>query len=129
VVGGFYLTMGGVHLGIVAADTETYRHFADAGLFAFVRDGWQGIFMAHPASFGLMLAGGEVALGILLLLGGRYAAVGWAGVITFHLLLMLFGLGVWLWCIPALIALVVLARQDTTTRASRPRHHGPGVTP
>ncbi|MFC5730859.1 MULTISPECIES: hypothetical protein [Nocardioides] len=39
VVGGFYLMMAGVHLGIVAADAETYRGFADGGLFAFVRDG------------------------------------------------------------------------------------------
>src|SRR4051812_44605091 len=90
VVGGFYLSMGGVHLGLVAADTETYRHFADAGLFAFVRDGWQEVFMAHPAMFGLALAAGETALGALLLIGGRYAVLGWAGVIAFHLLLMLF---------------------------------------
>lgn len=113
-VGGFYLSMGGVHLGLVAADPETYRHFADAGLFLFVRDGWQEIFMVHPATFGLMLAFGETLLGILLLLGGRFAAVGWVGVIAFHLLLMLFGFGIWLWCVPALAALVYLARRDTS---------------
>jgi hypothetical protein len=115
VVGGFFLSMGGVHLGLVAADTETYRHFADSGLFGFVRDGWQEVFMAHPATFGLMLAAGEIVLGILLLVGGRYAAVGWAGVIAFHLLLMLFGFGVWLWSLPALAGLVYLARKDATT--------------
>ena len=115
VIGGFYLSMGGVHLGLVAAGTETYRHFADAGLFEFVRDGWQEIFMAQPVVFGLLLMAGETALGILLLLGGRWASVGWAGAIAFHLLLMLFGFGIWLWCIPALAALVVLARKDTST--------------
>src|SRR3954447_16263520 len=94
VVGGFFLSMGGVHLGLVAADTETYRHFADSGLFASVRDGWQDIFMVHPVVFGLLLAIGETALGVLLLLGGRFAAAGWAGVIVFHVLLMLFGFGV-----------------------------------
>ena len=62
--------MGGVHLGLVAADPETYRHFADAGLFGFVRDGWQEIFMAYPEVFGLLLMAGETVLGILLLLGG-----------------------------------------------------------
>jgi len=115
VIGGFYLSMGGVHLGLVAAETETYRHFADAGLFAFVRDGWQEIFMAQPVVFGLLLMAGETALGILLLVGGRWASVGWAGAIAFHLLLMLFGFGVWLWCIPALAALVALARKDAST--------------
>ena len=94
---------------------QTYRHFADSGLFGFVRDGWQQIFMAHPATFGLLLAAGETVLGILLLVGGRYAAVGWAGVIAFHLLLMLFGFGVWLWSLPALAGLVYLARKDATT--------------
>ena len=120
VVGGFYLSMGGVHLGLVAADTETYGHFADAGLFAFVRDGWQEVFMAHATTFGLLLAAGETALGVLLLLGGRYATLGWAGVIAFHLLLMLFGFGVWLWCLPAIALLVHLARRDTSTSWSSP---------
>jgi hypothetical protein len=115
VVGGFYLSMGGVHLGLVAADPQTYRHFADAGLFAFVRDGWQDVFMAHAATFGLLLALGETTLGILLLLGGPFATVGWAGVVAFHLLLMLFGFGVWLWCVPALVALIYLWRRDVTT--------------
>ena len=113
-VGGFYLSMGGVHLGIVAARPETYRHFADQGLFGFVRDGWQEIFMAHPEVFGLLLAAGETALGILLLVGGRAASLAWTGVIVFHLLLMLFGFGIWLWCVPALALLVYLARHDTT---------------
>jgi len=115
VVGGFYLSMGGVHLGLVAADPQTYRHFADAGLFAFVRDGWHDVFMSAPATFGLVLALGETVLGVLLLLGGRFATVGWAGVIVFHLLLMLFGFGIWLWCLPALALLITLARRDTTT--------------
>ena len=122
VVGGFFLSVGGVHLGLVAADTETYRHFADSGLFAFVRDGWQDVFMAHAATFGLLLAAGETTLGILLLLGGRYAAVGWAGVIAFHVLLMLFGFGVWLWSLPALTGLLYLARKDTSTSWAKSLH-------
>jgi len=123
VVGGFYLSMGGVHLGLVAADPETYRHFADGGLFAFVRDGWHDVFMVHPAVYGLLLAAGETGLGILLLLGGRFAAVGWVGVIVFHVLLMLFGFGTWLWCLPALAVLVHLARRDTSTLWARPSAH------
>ena len=81
VVGGFFLTMGGVHVGLVSADTDVYRRFADEALFGFVRDGWQDIFMAQPALFGLLLAAGEITLGVLLLRGGRAATVGWAGVV------------------------------------------------
>jgi len=52
VAGGFYLCMGGVHIGLVGADAEVYRPFADEGLFAFVRDGWSEVFMARPAVWG-----------------------------------------------------------------------------
>ena len=111
-VGGFFLTMAGVHLGIVAAGPSAYRHFADAGLFGFVRTGWADVFMAAPAFWGLCLFAGEAVLGTLLLVGGRAARVGWVGVVLFHLLLMLFGVGVWLWSVPVLLVLVPMAVRD-----------------
>jgi hypothetical protein len=46
IVGAFFIAMGGVHIGVVGADPETYRHFADQALFGFVRDGWSEVFMA-----------------------------------------------------------------------------------
>jgi hypothetical protein len=111
-VGGFYLVMAGVHLGIVSVDAQTYDTFADHAVFPFVRDGWQQIVMAHPAFWGLCLMAGEIGLGTLLLVGGRAARWGWYGVIAFHVLLMLFGFWVWAWSIPALVVLVALARHD-----------------
>lgn len=111
-VGGFFLTMAGVHLGIVAAGPSAYRHFADAGLFGFVRTGWAEVFMAAPAFWGLCLFAGEATLGALLLVGGRAARAGWVGVVLFHLLLMLFGVGVWLWSVPVLLLLVPMAVRD-----------------
>jgi len=113
-VGGFFLVMGGVHLGIVGADPQTYDGFADHPLFPFVREGWHQIVMVHPEFWGLCLMAGEIVLGTLLLVGGRAARWGWVGVITFHVLLMLFGVGFWLWSLPALALLVWLARRDLT---------------
>jgi hypothetical protein len=118
-VGGLFLVTAGVHVGLVSADAQVYRHFADNGLFPFVREGWQDIVMAHPAAWGLLLAAGELVLGTLLLVGGRAARWGWVGAIGFHVLLMLFGVGFWLWSVPALIVLVILARRDGTD----PRGH------
>lgn len=112
VVGGFYLFTGGVHLGIVAADTNFYRPFAEDALLPFVRDGWSDVFMAHPGFWGLCLVVGETLLGVLLLLGGGWAKVGWSGVIAFNVLLMLFGLGFFFWSVPVLAVLVILAAKD-----------------
>lgn len=111
-VGGIYLSMGGVHLGIVAADPETYRDFAEAGLFAFVRDGWAEVFMAAPTLWGLALFVGETTIGALLLHGGPAARVGWVAVVAFHLLLMLFGWWVWAWSLPVLALAALAIRHD-----------------
>lgn len=111
-VGGFFLVTGGVHLGLVCADAQVYRHFADDGLFWFVRSGWQDIVMAAPAVYGLLLMAGEITAGSLLLIGGRAARVGWAAVIAFHLLLLLFGWWFWAWSVPALALLIWLAARD-----------------
>jgi len=111
-VGGFYLFTGGVHLGIVAAGPEFYRHFADGALLDFVTSGWRDIFMAHPAGWGLLMAAGETALGLLLLRGGTSAKIGWAGVVAFHLALLVFGWGFWVWSVPALAFLILVAGRD-----------------
>lgn len=116
VVGGFFLFTAGVHLGLVAADPEVYRRFGEHGLFGFVRTGWDEVVMAHPAVWGLLLMAGELTLGLLLLLGGRATRVGWVGVIVFHVLLMLFGFGFWLWSVPALVLLGWLAWPDLRGR-------------
>jgi hypothetical protein len=111
-VGGFYLTMAGINAGIVFADAHGYQHFADAAALDFVRQQWNDIVMANPSVWGLLLATGEIVLGVLLLSGGASARIGWVGVIGFHALLMLFGPGIWLWCVPALAVLVATARAD-----------------
>ena len=111
-VGGFYLTMAGINAGIVFADATSYRHFADASYLPFVTRMWHDVVMAHPSLWGLLLAGGEVVLGTLLLNGGRAAQAGWLGVIAFHVLLMPFGFGIWLWSLPVLALVIPTARID-----------------
>jgi hypothetical protein len=120
VVGGFFLVMGGVHLGLVAADPQVYGHFADNGLFLFVRTGWREIVMAAPALYGLLLMAGEVTAGAMLLAGGRAARFGWVAVIVFHVLLMVFGWWTWVWCVPALALLTWLARNDLRPARTAP---------
>jgi hypothetical protein len=112
VVGGLYLTTAGVNVGLVVADPTVYERFASESFLPFVRRLWEDVVMADPTPWILLLAAGELVLGVLLLLGGRPARVGWVGVVVFHVLLMLFGFGFWLWSLPALALLVTAARAD-----------------
>jgi hypothetical protein len=112
VVGGLYLVTAGINVGLVVADPSVYGDFADESFLPVVPRLWQDVVMAAPTFWFLLLAAGELLLGVLLLLGGRAARAGWVGVVVFHLLLMLFGLGFWFWSVPALALLVPAARAD-----------------
>lgn len=48
------------------------------------------------------LAAGEIAVGVALLNGGRWGLVGFLAVVAFHLALLCFGCGTWLWSVPVL---------------------------
>jgi hypothetical protein len=120
-VGGLYLCCAGLNAGLVLADPEVYREFAASSYLPFVRTGWDQVVMAHPSTWILLLALGELAIGSSLLSSSpRAIRAGWAGVIGFHVLLMLFGFGFWLWAVPVLVVVVPLARRDveSSTRAA-----------
>ena len=110
-VGEFFLVTTGVHVGIVLADAGFYRDFAEAAVPG-VQSAWTDVFMAHPALWGLAVAVGELTIGVLILLGGRWARYGLLGAIGFHVALLLFGWGFLLWSVPALLLLVPLYRRE-----------------
>jgi hypothetical protein len=105
----------------VAAGPELYRHFAEGALVPGLASAWRSAFMAVPSAGGLVVAAGEALLGLLLLSADlRRRRVGWAGTIVFHVALMCFGWGFWLWCVPALALLTRAASRDGSSAA------GPG---
>ena len=110
-VGELFLLTAGVHVGIVMADPQNYRDFAD-GALPGVRTAWSDVYMAHPAAWGLAVAAGELAIAVLILVGGRWARYGLLGAICFHVALLLFGWGFLLWSIPLLLLLVPLYRRE-----------------
>ncbi|TDO58801.1 hypothetical protein EV651_10976 [Kribbella sp. VKM Ac-2571] len=89
----------GIHAVLAVTTPRSYDGFADAAFFNWTTDAWQNIFMAHPTLWALLLAGSELAIAVLLV---RARRLGYLAVIVFHLALMLFGWGFWLWCVPAL---------------------------
>lgn len=88
-----------VHAGLALGNPDSYRPFADGALFGWVYDGWQDIFMANPTQWALLLGAGELVIAVLLVFARR---LGYVGVVGFHVALMLFGWGFWLWSVPAL---------------------------
>ena len=111
-VGLLFLWTSGVHVGIVVADTEFYRAFAD-GALPVVREAWSSVFMASPALWGLSVALGELLIGLATLRGGHWTLLGLSGAIGFHLCLMLFGWGFWLWSLPMLTVLALCVVRGT----------------
>lgn len=88
-----------VHLGLALFSPDSYQPFADEALFGWVYDGWQNVFMAAPTLWALVLGAGELLVAVLLV---RSRRIGYVAVVVFHLALMLFGWGFWLWSVPAL---------------------------
>lgn len=110
--GGLYLVGSGVHVGVVSADASLYRHFADGAWLPGVRTAWAEVFMANPELWGLLVASGELAIGVALLAGGRWTRLGLSAAIGFHLALMSFAWAIWLWCLPALALLLNALRRE-----------------
>lgn len=119
-VGWFFLWTSGIHVGIVAADTGFYRHFADGALMPGLAEAWRSAFMPNAVLGGLAVAAGEAALGLLLLGSRARRRIGWAGTIVFHVALMAFGWGFWVWSLPALGLLLWGARADLRDPAEGP---------
>jgi hypothetical protein len=69
--------------------------------------------MANPVLWGTALCLAEVAIGTMLLVGGRWTMPGWFLVVAFHLMLVLM-VGPWIlwWVVPALAIVVPLAVAD-----------------
>jgi hypothetical protein len=127
-----FLVTAGIHIGIVGADAQQYRHFAD-GALPLVRTAWRDVFIANPSAWGLAVAAGELLIGIAILVGGRWIRLGLVGAIGFHVALMLFGFGFWVWILPMLVLLVALwprsaavipVARDKVSYASRTRSEG-----
>ena len=114
-IGDMFLVTAGIHIGIVAANAQQYRHFAD-GALPWVHTAWREVFMANPSVWGLAVAAGELAIGSAILIGGRWTRLGLIGAIGFHGALMLFGFGFWAWSLPMLALLGALARRTTGLR-------------
>jgi hypothetical protein len=94
-----FATGSAIHVVLALTNPQSYDGFADMAFFNWTTDAWQNVFMAHPTLWALALAAGELTVAVLLV---QHRRLGYVAVVLFHLALMLFGWGLWLWCVPAL---------------------------
>lgn len=108
--GGMFVLGAAVHVVLVSAEPGVYAAFADNALLGLVRTAWSSV-TAAPVPFVGALALFECAVGLLVLFGTpRVAMVGASLMAAFHVALMTFGWGFWLWSLPMLGLLGVLLR-------------------
>lgn len=109
VFGGMFVLGAATHVFLVSSRPGVYAAFADNALFGFVRTAWSDYVAGSPAPAIGALAFFECAVGLLVLFGTpRFAFTGAAMMAAFHVALMAFGWGFWLWSAPMLALLGVL---------------------
>lgn len=101
-----YLGAGALVNAVFVVRGEDYADFAAGSYLPFVRDTWETLVVPnHHLFIGGLLVAFEAAVGVLALLGGRRAALALIGAIGFHIALLSFGWGFFLWSLPMLLGL------------------------
>lgn len=118
-VGALYLGAGAaVNLGMLLRGDD-YGAFADRAYVAFVRDTWESLVVPNHDWFIGALVVFEAAVGLLALAGGKRTRLAYALAIAFHVALLSFGWGFYLWSIPMIASLVALLRAERSPAAVR----------
>jgi hypothetical protein len=109
-LGSLMLVGGAVVNAVYLGSGVNYDDFADLSMLTFVTDSWRDLVAPNQGFFIGLLIAFEAITGVLLYLGGRPAALSMVAVIGFHIGLMFFGWGFWIWSIPMIVAVALLLR-------------------
>ena len=120
-VGLLYIVAGALVNTVFLATGEDYADFAKGSYLTVVRDTWRSLVVPNHHFFISLLILFELTVGVLVLSGGRRAEFGLVGAIGFHVALLSFGWGFYLWSIPMLIAFVLLLRAQRRSRVDSDR--------
>jgi hypothetical protein len=107
-----YLAGGALVNAVFLATGEDYAEFADGAYIPFVRDTWRSLAVPNHDLFVTLLIVFEAAVGVLVLSGGKRTQLGLAAAVAFHVALLCFGWGFYLWSIPMIGALSLLLRAE-----------------
>jgi hypothetical protein len=99
-----FLGAGALVNAIFLATGDDYAEFADGAYLRFVSDTWRELVVPNHHLFISLLIAFETIVGLLVLAGGRRAELGFEAAIVFHVALLSFGWGFYLWSIPMIAA-------------------------
>jgi hypothetical protein len=132
-LGVLYVVAGAVVHAVYLATGTSYATFADAAHILFVRTAWHAVVAPHQTFFIGLLMVFESVVGVLVLLGGRWARLGMAGILGMQACLLLFG-----WVITAFATVMLVAvglllraqlRHDRGRAATGPGRSSSAVVP
>lgn len=119
------LAMGVLFLGAGAAMNaffllrgDDYARFADGAYVAFVRHTWHTLVVPNHNEWIALLIAFEVTVGVLALAGGRRTQTAYVAVIAFHVALLSFGWGFYVWSLPMIAATATLLRGERRAAAA-----------
>lgn len=100
-----YIGAGALVNAVFLLQGDDYDGFASGAYVAFVDDTWQSLVVPNAVWFISALVAFEASVGVLVLAGGRRAELGLGAAMAFHVALLSFGWGFYLWSLPMLVAL------------------------
>ena len=99
---------------------DDYAKFADGSYLAFVRRTWRTLVVPNHETWISLLIVFEVMVGLLAMRGGRRTQLAYAAAIAFHVALLSFGWGFYLWSVPMIAALSQLLRAEQRQAETTP---------
>jgi len=116
-LGVLYVGAGALVNAIYLLTGDNYSKFADAAHIDFVRDTWRSTVVPNHTFFITLLVAFELAVGVMVLSGGRLAEVGMLGALAMHVGLLPFGWVITIWSLAMLLAIgLLLAAQHRDNR-------------
>jgi len=118
-VGVLYLIAGAFVNATFIVRGDDYDGFASGAYVDAVRETWQSLVAPNHHVFIWLLVVFEVAVGLLALAGGKRTQLAYGLAIAFHVALLSFGWGFYLWSLPMLAALTQLLRAERQADSTR----------
>jgi hypothetical protein len=113
-----YLVGGAATNAFYLVRGDDYARFADGAYLLFVRHTWHTLVVPNHHLWISMLIAFELAVGVLALGGGRRIQLAYVAVIVFHVALLSFGWGFYLWSLPMIGATATLLRAERRVERS-----------